>query len=56
MAVKDDTIKQVENIARDDGTERHEPPVLAQAVDAEGLGHDGREDAEKEPVAEAREA
>ena len=53
MAVKDGAVKQVEDVARDGGRERHEAPVLAQAVDAERLGHDG---GEHEAVAEARQA
>ena len=56
MAVKDHAIEQVENVARNDWAEGHEPPVLAEAVDAKRLGDDGREDAKEEAVPETRQA
>jgi len=56
VAVKDEAVEEVEDVARDDGAQRHEAPVLAQAVDAKGLGHDGGEDAKQKTVAEARQA
>lgn len=56
VAVKDHAVKQVEDVARDDRAERHEAPVLAEAVDAERLGDDGGEDAKEKAVAEPREA
>ena len=56
VAVEDHAVELVEDGAGEDGAEGHETPVLAQAVDAERLGHDGGEDAEQEPVAEPGEA
>ena len=56
MAVEDHAIEQVEDVARNDGAEGHEPPVLTEAVDAKRLGDYGGEDAKEEAVAEARQA
>lgn len=56
VAIKDGAVEQIEDVARDHGAEGHEAPVLAQAVDAKRLGHDGGEDAKEEAVAEARQA
>ena len=55
MAVEDEAVEDVEDVAGDDGRERHEAPVLAEAVDAEGLGDDGREDSKEKAVAQPRE-
>jgi len=54
MAVVDCAVKQVEDIARYHRREGHEAPVLAEAVDAKSLGHDGREYAEQKAVTQAR--
>lgn len=56
MAVKDDTVEEVEDVSGQDGRQGHEAPVLRQAVDAKGLGDDGGEDAKEEAVAEAGQA
>ncbi len=56
MAVKDHAIEQVENVARNDWAEGHEPPVLAEAVDTKRLSDDGRENAKEEAVAKTRQA
>jgi len=55
VAVEDGAVEEVEDVARYDRRQRHEAPVLAEAVDAEGLGDDGGEHAEEEAVAQAGE-
>lgn len=56
MLIEHEAVKQVEYIARYDRTESHEPPVLAEAVDAECLCDNRREDAEEKTVAETGQA
>lgn len=56
VVVQDGAIDKVEDVGGEDGRERHEAPVLAEAVDAKRLGHDGREDAKEQAVGNAREA
>lgn len=48
-------VEEIENIGRDDRAQRHEAPILAEAVDAKCFGDDGWKDAEKETVAQTRE-
>lgn len=55
VAVVRGAVKEVENVGREDGRQRHEAPVLAQAVDAKRLGDDGWEHAKEEAIAEAGE-
>lgn len=55
VGVEDGAVEEVEDVARDDRRQGHEAPVLAEAVDAERLGDDGRVHAEQEAVAEAAE-
>lgn len=50
VVVKDGAVEQIEDVGRDDGGERHEAPVLAQAADAKRLGDDGGEDTKEEAV------
>lgn len=52
VTVEDEAVEDVEHVAGEDGRQRHEAPVLAEAVDAKGLSDDGREDAEEEAVAQ----
>lgn len=53
VMVKDGAVKQVENIGRNYGRDRHEAPVLAQAADAKRLGDNGGENTKEEAVGEA---
>lgn len=55
VGVKHKTVKQVEDVAGDNWRQRHEAPVLREAVDTKRLGDNGREDAKQETVAETRE-
>lgn len=56
VVVVDHAVEQVEHVSADDGRQGHAAPVGAEAVDAEGLGDEGREAAKEEPVAEAGQA
>ncbi len=56
VVVKDGAVEQVEDVGRDDGCERHEAPILAQAADAKRLGDNRGEDAKEEAVGQAGEA
>ncbi len=56
VAVQDRAIDEVKDVGGEDGRERHEAPVLAEAVDAKRLGHNGREDAKEQAVGDTREA
>lgn len=50
------SVEDVEHVGGDDGGERDETPVLAQATDPKGFGNNGREDAKQETIPQAREA
>lgn len=51
VLVENDTIKQIEDVARENGGHGHEAPVLGQSVNAEAFGHDGGKYAKEEAVA-----
>lgn len=53
MCIEDKAIEKIENITRYHWGEGHTPPILAQAVDAEGLRNYGREDTKQEAVRQA---
>ena len=50
VLVVDAAVDQVEDVAGDDGRERHPAPVLGEAVHAKDLGDDRGVDAEEEAV------
>jgi len=50
MAVEHSAVEQIEDVAGDGGSQRHEAPVLAEPVDSKRLGYDRREDAKQEAV------
>jgi hypothetical protein len=53
VAVKHGAVDEVEGISRDGRGQGHGTPVLAESVDAERLGGDGRENAKQEAVTKA---
>jgi hypothetical protein len=53
MGVVYEPIKEVENVARHNGGERHASPVLAKTVDPESFGHEGRINSEQKAVSKA---
>lgn len=50
VAVVDTAVEQIEDVATEHGRKRHDTPVLGEATDAESVGDQRREDAEKEAV------
>lgn len=50
VAVVDAAVEQVEDVATEYGRKCHDTPILGEAADAEGVGDQRREDAEKEAV------
>ena len=50
IAVENVTIQEVEDISGDDRRQTHPTPVLAEAVDAEGVSNESRVDAEEEAI------
>jgi hypothetical protein len=53
MGVVHEPIKEVENVARHNGGERHASPVLAKTVDPKSFGHEGRINSEQKAVSKA---
>lgn len=56
VSVEDAAIEQIENISTEDGSERHDAPVLRESADPEGVRDKRREDAEQETVGDAGES
>jgi hypothetical protein len=56
VCIEGKAVKQVEDIARYDGRQSHESPVLTQSVNAKRLSRNRREYAKQEAVAQTTEA
>lgn len=54
VAVINGTIEEVEDVAAENRSKRHDPPVLSEAIDTEGMCDEGWIDAEEEAVRQSR--
>lgn len=54
MVVENGAVNKVKDVGGEDGSKRHEAPVLAETMDAKRLGDDGGEDAKEKAVGDPR--